>query len=179
MVRISFSAHQILGAALGIFLLCSAGCASTQGGEAGPPSGHQVEAVKTIFISVEYNEKMHANIGSIKEMANLLRETLQDRLADAGYSTEPLASPGEFRPAADHYLLKVRLDDYHGGLHKTLYIQYEFSGDGLPTLINQTKLTTAKGASKLARVLAKQLAVIVDQRLRAEMPRGSGTDVRN
>lgn len=176
--RASFGTYRILGAVLGIFLLC-AGCASTQGGEAGSPAEHQVEGAKTIFISVEYNEKMHANMDSIREMANLLRETLQDRLTDAGYSAEPLASPGGFRPAADHYLLKIRLDDYHGGLHKTLYIQYEFSGDGLPTLINKTELTTAKGASKLARVLAKQLAVIVDQRLRAGNLHRPAADERN
>ncbi len=121
--------------------------------------------VPTIFIYVDYNKQMHANISSVEDMVDHLEENVQQRISERGYAAAIIFDRKDFKKSENHYLLTIYLDDYHGGPRKTAYLHYEFSGPGIPLLISDRELNTVKGSGKLVRVLAKELADIIDSRL--------------
>ncbi len=144
------------------FLLAVAAGAYAQDQPKSAPAGR---VLPTVFIYVDYNKKMHANISSIEDMVAHLQENLQQRISEKGYATAVIQGAKDFKRNENHYLLTINLDDYHGGPRKTVFIHYELSGPGIPVLMHDKELNTVKGSSKLFRVLAKELADIVDDRL--------------
>jgi hypothetical protein len=157
---IAMTTIRILLTLSSLLYFLSAGCAS--------PNAHTLVEVETVAIYVDYNDKMLANLESIREMVQLLKISLAEQLDRYPYRTDFLTSPAEFAQVPHHYILKIKLQDYQrSGPAKTVFMHYDFTGEHLPVLTSDITLSTVKGSSKLMTVIANQLAEIINERVKA------------
>lgn len=173
----SFKTHCML-----MILACMLFLVSQQGAraqDATPEAGGGTENKPTAVIDLfaESSEDMLGNPETVREMVDLLMSTAAAELETSGFRVRPLETTAGYHAAARSYLLKITLLDYaRSGPQRVLFARYELTGNGQTLLKEKKKLATIGGSSKLVRVLGRQVARAVMDRLLEETGKGHGQD---
>jgi hypothetical protein len=147
-----------------ILLMAGSGCARKTGDQGHDENAMRIVADVAVF--VDYNKDiMMVNMDSIAELSELLKETAMLRLGRLDYRAKAILNQKDFRPMTNEYLLKIRIDDFHGGASKSMDLSYNLIKNGTVLLKDRMRMSTMKGSGKLARVMGMRIVDMADDRI--------------